>query len=378
LPSSACSSLYCCLPFKPHAKPPEGCSVPIHLKQIGLAVHNFHDAKLGVPPATNGYDTPSFWVFIYPYIEQQSLAAIIEQRGFHMPVNSYWWDGNGNDANAVLTPEQRSGFGSVSIYACPTRRSRTPFITTREDDKLDAQDADKLLAYSDYNISSRGPQGDYGIVFTTRSGGQHRWFSQYPNDSWSYNDQYGPFRLSLPNPPWPLGVWDGGTVTAQHQAKLKNWAPRDTFSWWRDGTSNQFVVAERHIPPSALGRCGGEDNDGVNGRRYRSDCSILNSGQWRAVSAGRAIQYERDGSNNVSGWPLSQPNDGDKANTNGEYRNAAFDSGGGTALGFGSWHSGVCQFLLGDGAVRSIPVTTPLNILAAFSDVSDGTAVSLP
>jgi hypothetical protein len=48
-------------------------------------------------------------------------------------------------------------------------------------------------------------------------------------------------------------------------------------------------------------------------------------------------------------------------------------------FGFGSWHPGVCQFLIGDGAVRSISTTTPLDpILAALGDASDGVSVSLP
>jgi prepilin-type N-terminal cleavage/methylation domain-containing protein len=350
-----------------------------HLKQMGLAVHNFHDVRNGVPPASNGYDTPSFWVFIYPYIEQQQLYAIIDQRGFHMPVNSYWWDGNGNDTNAVLTAEQRSGFGAVSVYACPTRRGRGPHIAARENDRMDAQDADRLLALSNYNEPSRGPQGDYGMVFTTRNGNQHRWFGLYLNDAESYADQYGPFRVAVHNPVWPLGVWDGGSVTAQHQPRLQSWSPRDSFTWWRDGTSNQFITGEKHIPPSALGRCRGSDDDGDDGRRYRSDCSILNAGQWRSVSAGRVLQYGRDlSNNNVRGWALAQPNDGDRPNAAGRYRHGAFDDSGGTAFGFGSWHPGTCQFLLGDGAIRSVSVTTPIEILAALSDVSDGTSVSLP
>ncbi|MDR1270648.1 MAG: DUF1559 domain-containing protein, partial [Planctomycetaceae bacterium] len=45
---------------------------------------------------------------------------------------------------------------------------------------------------------------------------------------------------------------------------------------------------------------------------------------------------------------------------------------------FGSWHSGICNFVLGDGSVRGISVTTPQNILKAVSRVDDGEAVTLP
>ena len=32
-----------------------------------------------------------------------------------------------------------------------------------------------------------------------------------------------------------------------------SWASRDTFSWWSDGTSNQVIAGEKHIPLAHLG-----------------------------------------------------------------------------------------------------------------------------
>jgi hypothetical protein len=46
--------------------------------------------------------------------------------------------------------------------------------------------------------------------------------------------------------------------------------------------------------------------------------------------------------------------------------------------GFGSWHPGVCQFVLGDGSVRGLAVTTGLPVLEAFSVVDDGESTALP
>ena len=45
---------------------------------------------------------------------------------------------------------------------------------------------------------------------------------------------------------------------------------------------------------------------------------------------------------------------------------------------FGSSHPGVCQFLLGDGSVRAIPVTADPNLLIHLGVVDDGMAVALP
>src|SRR2546422_10775272 len=45
-----------------------------NLKQIGLAVHNFHSAREGLPPASTGNIGLTFWAIILPYIEQDNIA----------------------------------------------------------------------------------------------------------------------------------------------------------------------------------------------------------------------------------------------------------------------------------------------------------------
>jgi len=46
--------------------------------------------------------------------------------------------------------------------------------------------------------------------------------------------------------------------------------------------------------------------------------------------------------------------------------------------GFGSYHTSVCNFLLGDGSVQSVSVTTrTFPILVSYAMVDDGFSVSL-
>jgi prepilin-type processing-associated H-X9-DG protein len=48
-------------------------------------------------------------------------------------------------------------------------------------------------------------------------------------------------------------------------------------------------------------------------------------------------------------------------------------------IGFGSPHPGTCNFLLGDGSVRGISVTTPVNpMLLTFALADSGKAATLP
>jgi prepilin-type processing-associated H-X9-DG protein len=45
---------------------------------------------------------------------------------------------------------------------------------------------------------------------------------------------------------------------------------------------------------------------------------------------------------------------------------------------FGANHTGVCNFLFGDGSVHGLSHTTSRNILVPLSVVDDGVSVSLP
>lgn len=79
-----------------------------HLKQIGLAMHNYHDSYGSLPPAfvlgPDGRKWHSWRVLILPYLDQQ---ALYDEYRFDEP-----WDGPNNRKLLAKMPQ---------IFACPSR-----------------------------------------------------------------------------------------------------------------------------------------------------------------------------------------------------------------------------------------------------------------
>ena len=124
-----------------------------NLKQIGLAVQNFHGARAKVPPARYRDDFPSWFALILPFMEGSSEYALWTlERSYYDPVN--------RAAREALIPS----------FVCPTRRA--PRLT-KEADRDNAADRHSPGAVGDYagcagNDSSPGgywdPQSNGAII----------------------------------------------------------------------------------------------------------------------------------------------------------------------------------------------------------------------
>jgi prepilin-type N-terminal cleavage/methylation domain-containing protein len=122
---------------------------------------------------------------------------------------------------------------------------------------------------------------------------------------------------------------------------VTTWRGQLSLSSIQDGTSNTLLFGEKHIRPNSL-RGKNEDRSVFGGQS--------NSSRRMAGIAPNGDQR-----------PLRQPNDqtGVEANTS-----------------FGGPHTGVCQFVLGDGTVRPIPIGTSLQNLGALISRNDGGVVT--
>ncbi|GHT39627.1 hypothetical protein FACS189427_13670 [Planctomycetales bacterium] len=244
-----------------------------------------------------------------------------------------WWD--------VLTDDQKKGFGGVSIYRCPTRRGASQGL-------YEGNPADKT--------DCPGPLGDYAIPIMSAN----YWFYHFSNTTASdvgshISSHWGPFRVarvSYRNPA-DASQWD-----------YAKWEPMDTMAWWQDGTSNQFILGEKHIPQGRLGvsKCGSAG--GVNAC-FTADTTYITTGRW-AAGAARSIKsnfYAFASTNDFA-------EDADSSGTGINCVNTNHSMGRSGHYGFGSWHPGVCQFCLGDGSVKAFANTTSDVIIRAYGRVA--------
>jgi prepilin-type N-terminal cleavage/methylation domain-containing protein len=304
-----------------------------HLKQVGIGIHNFHDTQQGLPPS-NFFDQnrSTLWGFILPYIEQQAAFEIIQKSydadwGPFVTFDGMW--------NTKLTDAERNALGSIPIYKCPSKRaSGVAIVTTSGEAKV-------------------GPQGDYAYVVSVRQG--LGWWDHGVDVRYIDTELIiSPFKVA----PSATGQWRDGSMTLQVM-----------FGSVTDGLSNQLFIGEKHIPMGRVGKCD-STTTGVN-QPNSGDCSILMTGLWKSPSSGRNISSFDD----ANGVPPNCPLQHTIARA-GDFQEDEYNPI--RSYGFGSYHTGVCPFLLGDGSIQMFSVTTAFDILEALSIMDDGKPVSVP
>jgi prepilin-type N-terminal cleavage/methylation domain-containing protein/prepilin-type processing-associated H-X9-DG protein len=112
-----------------------------NLKQIGLALHNFHDVNQAFPPSgytTAGPGNPAgkyvgWRALTLPYIEQENLKKLYD-------FNSDWWSGTNPTAAAV----------PVKVYQCPSVPRRAEVLSAVAKPPRPAMTFANPLAPTDY------------------------------------------------------------------------------------------------------------------------------------------------------------------------------------------------------------------------------------
>jgi prepilin-type N-terminal cleavage/methylation domain-containing protein len=346
------------------------------LKQQGLAVHTFHDTQQGITPFHVGAHRSggghaqtgcfSFFGLLYPYIEQQALYEFVQstsnsdgsKKGFQVALDYNWWQ--------TLTKAQQEGF-SLTTYQCPSKRNG---IQIKEITYVHVDGTPPSL----YGPVS-GPLGDYAVVVTSRNGGASM-ESAFVGLSWRLLGSSEDLNTAWLIPGiMPAPSYKDFTVSpirrAAHSVEgthttagdSNTWFPRDDFNYISDGLSNQLLVGEKFVQAGKVGVC--EVNDTPSTWDI-FDCPYLSAEMYGAFFVGRDIY-----STSTAEFIARNPNSGADTATSANIL-------AGRIPAFGGNHPGVCNFVVGDGAVRSISSTTANDILRYLGDARDGNPVSVP
>src|SRR5262245_21225918 len=246
-----------------------------NLKQLGLAMHNYHDV-LGAFPyvrSGGGQNRHTWALLLLPYIEQDNVLKVYQST--IAGVNKTDGMNNHTSTDPQMVAARQA---SVKTFLCPTRHSAGSLSPIQAGSTVTGQPSDYAACV-----------GDTGTVPTT-----------------------GIFTMVNSN-----------HMTAQ--TKMGDIS---------DGTSNTLMIGEKHIQLGLL-------NDSVQ------DGLIYSGGESQTYS-------RRAGASN----PLAISN------------TAAINNQ------FGSWHTGVCQFVFADGSVRGLKNSVPGTTLGLLANRSDGQVIS--
>jgi prepilin-type N-terminal cleavage/methylation domain-containing protein/prepilin-type processing-associated H-X9-DG protein len=273
-----------------------------NLKQIGLALHGFHDVNKCLPPSRLDKDGGVAWtVLILPHIEEGTFASLWD--------TSRWYYDQG--ANRPAGDAIRAIH--VKIYFCPSRRSpgEAPAVSISGD-------------ISDMGFGGGthfpGALGDYACCVGS-------------DLDLDYNGTGGNGAIVLARQP-PAFASSG------FPPRLGPWKSQTRFEDITDGLTTTLMVGEKHLRPGTFGI-----NTPSSQTPLYGDGSIYNGDHPWVISRAAG-----------PGAPLAQkPTD------------PFFPE-------FGSWHIGLCQFVMCDGHVAAIPTTTSVTILGHLAQRNDGQA----
>jgi prepilin-type N-terminal cleavage/methylation domain-containing protein len=353
-----------------------------NLKQIGLAIHNFHDSNSALPPNSIYARRPTLHMLLLPYMEQTALHEQIVAAGAYAKSATP----GTTDSSIILSYTNDPGNNTlgdfpdllrqmaIKTYICPGP-SRSLKCRGTGNNSGPVTDYAGLIC-KEGKDSTCLRYGDYGIRFYCVTKPE------------SLNDG----RESLSSFPIPFRVamcdgisltttptnWDETAVVAR---SIGNWTYRDTFEWWIDGTTNQLCLAEKHIPPWALTR------DTTEARSWDGGYCTVRKHNDYGVTAFRFVEETSAyGGNHIAQCVARTPNESCTSRVDSAFESLTAPGGsirsncslGETEFHLGSYHPEIFNCLVGDGSVRGITKTVYSGILARLVHTSDGDVTPLP
>jgi hypothetical protein len=324
------------------------------LKQIGIGFHNFHDTQQGVLPVMLAINRPTGFVLLFPYVEQMPMYELLQSKNnnFEQEFNKDFW--GYTTSSRRMSQADLDALFSIPTYRCPTRRA-----PSAKDGIYDGTYGDGTTA-----TSSNGPRNDFAFVaYVDRSiYSSIEWTNSCGHPDTAGTTAYDNNIAAIGSALRPAMLRSGATAW-----QWQYWTTRDTMARFTDGTSNTFIVGEKHIHANNIRKWTGTTL-GYNENGYVQDCAYTHTtyNDWGRCWFIRS--FFKHNTNDVYGIARGA-NDRETSQPN--------------VAGFGSWHPGICPFLFADGSVMPISNTTPTGnhdkklALVQLSDVADGGVVSL-
>lgn len=204
-----------------------------NLKQLGLAIHTFHDATGYLPPTRINKDSVGSWpVFLLPYIEQGN----IQSQWVNFPNWGYYLQ------PAAVQQAQ------VKTFYCPTRRS-APQLSINDPNRGDVPETTtSLVGVGPF----RGALGDYGSCIGDNPGN-----ATEPSDDTTNG----------------TGALTRATQVVQtDKLHVTSWKSLTQLMSITDGLSNVLLFGEKHVPAGHMGQ-----GYIISTDKYIGDASIWNS-----------------------------------------------------------------------------------------------------
>jgi prepilin-type N-terminal cleavage/methylation domain-containing protein/prepilin-type processing-associated H-X9-DG protein len=200
-----------------------------NLKQMGLAIHNYHDANQKFPASRLGPQHATWFVQILPYVEQDNLY-----RQWDLSKPYY-----------LQTPAVQNAY--VSTFVCPTRRS-APMPSLK------------------YEVSSTGVPDT----------------AEHPGTQGDYACNGGQFYNAIVDDPNCQGVMCQAMCQLDGAGNITSTQSRTGISDILDGTSQTFLVGEKHSVQAQWGNSGPTWGEGAiwNGDFPRNFSRIAGQTKW--------------------------------------------------------------------------------------------------
>jgi prepilin-type N-terminal cleavage/methylation domain-containing protein len=300
-----------------------------NLKQLGLAVQNYHDARRGLPPSRVLDGRQTWLALILDYMEESTIKGL--------------WDLKAGTYGCFYDQSFQCRTATVNAYFCPSQAhdSRMMVIPSPSGDGHGHPVSDPDPAAGSPPVGFMGSISDYRGVFSsscTQKDASGTVLFPKPSTGGGFDGKSGHLADgAMPQASYYDITWEG-TATK----RMLGFKPRVSFKSITDGTSHTALAGE-------VGRGTSEAGHAFNGDFTSTNMQL----GWRKPFCQRCD------------LPPAPPS------ATAAEKLAAGDSG------FGSVHAGVVNFAFCDGSTHGLSKDTDLGVLDCLATRAGGESYQL-